>query len=71
MSLALSRPSASPRGPHVGLTTAMARVAAVPSATVETADVGVTKTGPDTVGANSNVAYNVIVFNGRSDAPLT
>ena len=51
------------------MTTAIALVAAVPSAmVVETADVGVTKTRPDTVAANSNVAYNVIVFNGRPDA---
>ena len=51
--------------------TAIALVAAVPSATIETADVGVTKTRPDTVAANSNVAYNVIVFKADPTRPLT
>ena len=57
-----------PRFALVLLWTAIAFVAAVPSAMAQEADVGVTKAGPATAAANSNVAYSVTVFNGGPDA---
>jgi uncharacterized repeat protein (TIGR01451 family) len=50
------------------LWTAVAFVAAVPSAVAQEADVAVTKVGPDTAAANSTVAYSVTVFNVGPDA---
>lgn len=45
------------------LSTVIALVAAVSSVMAQEADVGVAKSGPSTVAANSNVAYSVTVFN--------
>jgi len=50
------------------LSTVIVLVAAVSSVMAQEADVGVAKSGPSTVAANSNVAYSVTVFNLGPDA---